>query len=54
MKAFKYTLTASLLAVFAIGISAQDNNTSSAGSVSRRTDRGSRQTEQQSGITQRM
>lgn len=54
MKAFKYTLTASLLAVFAIGISAQDNNTSSAGFVSRRTDRGSRQTEQQSGITQRM
>lgn len=54
MKAFKYTLTACLLAAFAIGISAQDNNTSAAGSVSRRTDRNTRQNDNPAGITQRM
>lgn len=54
MKIIRYTITACIVAAIALSITAQDNNTSSAGSVSRRTDRNSRNTDQPSAITERM
>ena len=54
MKLFRYTITACIAAAIAFSIAAQDNNTSSAGAVSRRTDRASRQSDQPAGISQRM
>ena len=54
MKIIRYTITACIVAAIALSITAQDNNTSSAGSVSRRTDRNSRNADQPSAITERM